>query len=57
MKKAFAIILPYLASNLFERSFLLILVPDMIWWKFRENRTLGSVKTKLPPLLLLAEWK
>ena len=25
---------------------------EMIWWKFRENRTLGSVKTKLPALTL-----
>ena len=28
------------------------LVPEMIRWKFHENRTLGSVKTKLRPLTL-----
>ena len=31
------------------------LVPEMIWWKFHENRTLGSVKTNLP-VLTLTSW-
>ena len=28
------------------------LVPQMFWWKFHDNRMLGSAKTKLPPITL-----
>ena len=39
------------------KKFYSYLVPEMIWWKFHENRMLGSAKTKLPSLLWSAEWK
>ena len=40
-----------------KKVFYSYLVPEMIWWKFHENRMLGSAKTKLPSLLWSAEWK
>ena len=40
-----------------RKKFYSYLVPEMIWWKFHENRMLGSAKTKLPSLLWPAEWK
>ena len=38
-----------------ERSFYSYLVPEMIWWKFHENRMLESAKTNLL-LLTLTSW-
>ena len=35
-------------------SFYSFFLLKMIWWKFREYRTLGSVKTKLPSLNLIS---
>ena len=40
-----------------KEVFYTYLVPEMIRWKFHENRMLTSAKTKLPSLLWPAEWK
>ena len=40
-----------------KEVFYTYLVPEMIRWKFHENRMLASAKTKLPSLLWPAEWK
>ena len=47
-------IFPFFAIYGQVMSFYSFFLLKMIWWKFRENRTLGSVKTKLPSLNLIS---
>ena len=47
-------IIPFSCHLWPSHEFLLSFWLKMIWWKFRENRTLGSVKTKLSSLNLIS---